>query len=109
MHKGKFSAEQLHTWANLIQMKKHASYDDPPDYPFFRGHAGQHAGHTSKENLPSHPEGVPPSQRLNMRSELIDQLGKCVSLREKGALSDEEYQELQKSIMTDIKSVSVPQ
>ena len=24
-HKGKFSAEQLHTWANLIQMKKHAS------------------------------------------------------------------------------------
>ena len=85
-------------------MEKHASFDDPPDYLFFRGRAGWHAGHTSKENLPSHPEGAPPSQQLNMRSELIGQLGKCASLCEKGVLSDEEYQELQKSIMTDIKT-----
>ena len=43
-----------------------------------------------------------------MRSELIDQLGKCVNLLEKGALSQDEYQGLQSSIMSDIKTVSLP-
>jgi len=28
----------LHTWASLIQMKRHTSLDEPPDYPFFRGY-----------------------------------------------------------------------
>ena len=50
----------------------------------------------------------PPGKRLNMRSELIDQFGKCVNLLEKGVLSDQEYRELQQSIMTDIRNVSVP-
>lgn len=29
-HGSKYSAEQLHTWANLVQMKMHSSFDDPP-------------------------------------------------------------------------------
>ena len=37
-HGGKYSEEKLHTWANLIEMKKHTSLDKPPDYPFFRGY-----------------------------------------------------------------------
>ena len=36
-HGGKYPEEKLHTWANLIQMKKHSSLDEPPDYPFFQG------------------------------------------------------------------------
>ena len=36
-HGDKYSSEQLRTWANLIQLKKHSSLDAPPDYPFFRG------------------------------------------------------------------------
>ena len=28
-HNTKYSPEQLHTWANLIQMKKHSCFDDP--------------------------------------------------------------------------------
>ena len=31
---GKYSPEQLHTWAHLIHMKKHSSYTEPPDKPF---------------------------------------------------------------------------
>ena len=33
---GKYSPEQLHMWAHLIHMKKHSSYNEPPDKPFFR-------------------------------------------------------------------------
>ena len=36
-HGDKYSSEQLRTWANLIQLKKHSSLDTPPDYPFIRG------------------------------------------------------------------------
>ena len=36
-HGDKYSSEQLHTWANLIQLKRHSSLDTPPDYSFFRG------------------------------------------------------------------------
>ena len=31
----KYTPEQLHCWANLIQMKKHASYESPPEYRYF--------------------------------------------------------------------------
>ena len=114
-HNTKYSPEQLHTWANLIQMKKHSSFDDPPNYPFFRGYTKR----VAQQDVSTTPvkqgnavvrvsPGVSPGKRLSMRSELIDQLGKCVSLLEKGALSQEEYDELQKNIKTDIKSFSEP-
>ena len=31
---GKYTDHQLRSWAHLIQMKKHGSYDEPPDKPF---------------------------------------------------------------------------
>ena len=31
-----FTPEQLHTWAHIIQMNKHSSYDTAPDKYFFR-------------------------------------------------------------------------
>ena len=33
---GKFSPEQILVWANMLQMKKHTSYDEPPNKAFFR-------------------------------------------------------------------------
>ena len=111
-HETTYSPEQLHTWANLIQMKKHLSLDCPPNYPFFRGNkkqSDQGKGTPLKSacNTLGSTAEASPSKRLSMRSELINQLGKCVNLLEKGALSEDEYQELQKSIMTDIKTVSL--
>ncbi len=32
----RYPEEKLRAWAYLIRMKKHASYDEPPDLPFFR-------------------------------------------------------------------------
>lgn len=43
-----------------------------------------------------------------MRSELIDELDKCVNLLEKGAFSQEEYEELQGSITRDNTIVALP-
>ena len=106
-HKSEYSAEQLHTWANLIQMKKHESFDNPPNYPFFRGYKRQAQDKASPSSFGSQtPAAISPGRRLNMRSELIDQLGKCVNLFEKGALSHDEYQDMQKTIVTEIKTVS---
>ena len=36
-HEKNYTVEQLHAWAQLMQIKKHGSLDDPPDYPFFKG------------------------------------------------------------------------
>ena len=32
-HGSKYNVEKLNHWAHLILMKKHASYDNPPEYP----------------------------------------------------------------------------
>ena len=33
---GVYTEHQLRSWVHLIQMKKHSSYDTPPDKPFWR-------------------------------------------------------------------------
>ena len=34
-HGANYSSKQLRTWAHLIQMQRHESFDTPPDKPFF--------------------------------------------------------------------------
>ena len=60
---GKYPEEKLRMWGHLIQMGKHASYDEPPDLPFFRGRAKK----TSVADPPSlaHPN-VPDSGTSNV-------------------------------------------
>ena len=31
----KYTPEQYHAWAQLVQLGRHSSYDEAPDYPFF--------------------------------------------------------------------------
>ena len=95
-HKDGYSAEQLRAWAHMIEMKRHESYDVPPDKPFFR---------KSRSTVlrPTETCGVSPGKRINMRSECIDQLDKWHRLMERGAISPEQYSELQKTILADIK------
>lgn len=64
----KYTPEQLHCWANLIQMKKHSSYDSPPQYRYF---GKKSAGGTSSGT----PPPVSPGKRIH-HSECIDQLTK---------------------------------
>ena len=91
-HQGShYTPEQLHCWANLIQMKKHDSFDAPPDKPFF-----------GKQRTPNAAVSSP-GKRIGLRTQCIDQLTKWHKLREDGVISDEEYREMHKTIMSDIK------
>ena len=36
-HGNGFKVEHLNAWAHLIQVGKHSSYDNPPNYPYFTG------------------------------------------------------------------------
>ena len=49
--------------------------------------------------------GVSPGKRLGMRSQCLDQLGKCIDILDKGGLSQAEFNELQKAILADIKTL----
>lgn len=114
-HGDKYSSEQLHTWANLIQLKRHSSLDTPPDYPFFRGRKKKQDSESSAESKRSaSPKrgdssspvpSVSPGKRLGMRSQCLDQLGKCIDILDKGGLSQAEFNELQKAILADIKTL----
>ena len=88
----KFTPEQLQTWAHMIHMKKHDSYEYPPDKPFF-----------GKQRKPTTAAALSPGRRINMRSECIDQLEKWHKLMECGAISNEQYAELKDTILKDIK------
>ena len=94
-----FSDEQIRTWAHMISMHRHDSYELPPDKPFFR-----------KRKVPKVPSGddgtgVSPGKKLSMRSECIDQLHKWHDLYEKRAISKEQYEEFQRSILGDMKRI----
>ena len=88
----KYTPEQLHCWANLIHMKKHDAYDNPPNKPFF-GKQGKPAVSVSS-----------PGKCIGLRTQCIDQLTKWHKLKEDGVISDAEYQEMHKTIMGDIKT-----
>ena len=92
-----YSVEQIRVWAHMIQMKQHTSYDDPPDKPFFR--------HSKRlKDKSSRSEGtMSPAKRINLGTECINQLDKWHMLLEKGAITSEQYQQLQDTILDDIK------
>jgi len=95
-HACKFSPEQFRAWAHMIQLKKHESYDVPPSKPFFGRGKGKHL-----KDTPS--VGISPGKRINLRTECINQLDKWHDLMEKKVISEEQYEELRESILSDIK------
>jgi len=101
-HKGKYSAEQLRTWAHLLQMGKHESYDEPPDKPFFRE---KKSSALSAVNTSTQPVSISSGKKVNMRNELINQLEKWYQLLEIGAISQTQYAELKDTILLDIKEL----
>ena len=109
-HKGAYSSEQIWAWAHLIQLKKHGSYDSPPDKPFFRGRKSMSK---SVNEQPGTPDGkaakptssVSPSRKIILCTEILDQLQKWHALLESGAVTQAQYDELQHTILTDIKGL----
>ena len=83
-------------------MKKHSSYDEPPDKPFFRNSKSV-KGKTNTSSSGS-SDGMSPAKRINLRTECINQLDKWHMLLEKGAITSDQYQQLQDTILGDIKN-----
>lgn len=77
-------------------MKKHSSYDIPPNKPFWK---------TPKKKVPpnSNEITVSPSKRVNLRGQCVQQLLKLHELLEKGGISKEQYDEMQRSIMEEVR------
>ena len=98
-HGEKYTKEQTRAWAVLIQMGRHDSYDSPPNKHFFTVNKKMAGASTS--SMP----GISPGKRLNMRSECIDQLEKWHRLMQNGAITPEQYKEIQDNILSDIKKV----
>ncbi len=114
-HGNQYSGEKCNAWTHLIHVGKHDSHDDPPDLPYFRGTKKRKLQTASegRENSPPSPQAASksspsiitsPSKRVGLRSQCIEQLVKWHSLLEKGAISQLQYDEMQKAIMEEIKS-----
>ncbi len=107
-HHGKYSPEQFRTWAQ-IHVHKHESHDEPPDKPFIRGTKRpcprEQESCTSPKGKRPATTAISPAQRLNMRSELIDQLQKWHNFREMGAISPQEHDDLQQTILKDLRNL----
>ena len=99
-HEENFTPEQLRTWAHMIQMKKHSSYDAPPDKPFFRSKSKKTTGALAVTDT-----SISSVNKVNMRSECIQQIDKWYDLKQKGAISEAQYEELQAVILSDIKNL----
>ena len=103
-----FSDEQIRTWAHLIQMGKHSSYDFPPDKPFWRNHRNVSTGESSTTSATPDRSKAPvvtisPGKRVNLRGQCVEQLLRLHQLMEKGGISKAEYDEMQESIMAEVK------
>jgi len=122
-HGNKYSVEQYHAWAQLIQIGKQESYDKPPNFPFFVGrkqdgnkssahiHGSETstraatstsaAGSTASTNTTS-ISVISPGKRINLRTECIQQLQQLGELLEKGNITHDQYEKLQSTILNDI-------
>ena len=92
-HEEKYSPEQFHCWANLIRMRRHESFEAPPNKPFFGKHNSSQASGTVSS----------PGKRIQLRTQCIDQLTKWHRLMEDRVITKDEYEEMHKTIMSDIK------
>ena len=92
-----FSDEQLRSWAHLIQMGKHSSYEKPPDKPFWKNCRASSGSSSSG----STPASASPSKRIQLRGQCVEQLLCWHELLERGAITQTVFDEMQASIMTE--------
>lgn len=104
-HGNKYTLEQLRMWAQLIRYGKHDSTDEPPDKPFWKGHKRHDVSQVPSAKRFATVANVSPIKKVSVRSELLDQLAKWHKLNENGVVSNEEYEELKKTILSDIKEL----
>ena len=101
---GPYSEEQLCSWAHLIQMKKHTSYDVPPNKPFWKVRSAHSDKSVSGSSSVSSEASVSPYKWINLRGQCVQQLLQLHELLEKGGISKEQYDDMQSTIMDEVKN-----
>ena len=90
----------------MVYLKTHDSLDNPPDKPFFTGQRKRPSPENTQSLVSKKPTtGVSPGRRVNIRSELIDQLKKCKDLIDSGSITKEVFDELHCNILADLKKL----
>lgn len=105
-----YTDEQIRSWAHLIQMKKHSSYDCPPNKRFWkvaqpkRPSTGSSSLSTCTfDTVTPDAVNVSPGKRVNLRGQCVQQLLQLHELLEKGGINKQQYDEMQSTIMGDVK------
>lgn len=93
----------------MINMKTWTSLDKPPNKPFVT-HSRKRSKAKCSTGVETPATKKPPSiaspgRKVGVRTELIDQLDKFYKLKESGAISSTEYDELRSNILSDIKNL----
>ena len=104
-HGTTYTPEPYHAWAQLIQMGKQSSYDEPPQYTFFKV-----APKKSSSSAAVEPGAVStvnsPGKRVRLRTELFTQHEKLEGLFRQGSkVTREQCDELKNNIMADIRKL----
>ena len=104
-HGDAFSVEKLNCWAHMLNVGRHSSYDEPPDFPFFKRpkndkHSGASVSGTSSAVSTAADS---PTKRVGLRAQCIDQLSKWHALLIAGGIDQQQYDELKDTILGDIK------
>ena len=92
-------------WAHMLRLGKHDSSDEPPDLPFWRGRKRAQLNVETPAPKKVAVDSATSTSRVSVRSELLDQLSKWHKLNTDGVVSNVEYEELKKTILTDIKQL----
>ena len=103
-HTGDYTEEKLRAWAHLIQMEKHTLLI--PSHLIC--HISRDANvqtHRYLIPLHKHQQAYLHASDFNMRTACIEQLDKWYSLLEKGGITQQQYDQLQEKIMSDMLSM----
>ena len=104
-HSKVYKPEQLRAWANMVQMQKHTSLKEPPSGRFFKTHKSTNQEPTLETSVTTECKApLSPAEKLALRTQCIEQLEQWHGLMEKGAISQEQYTDIQARVLDEMKN-----
>ena len=116
-HGNLYSPEQKSAWAHMIELGKHNSISQPPKKRFFQSQEHSESTSEASHSSASTSTGASistaatptlvtsPGRRVSICSECIDQLKKWHSLVDCGAITKEQHDEIQGTILSDVRKL----
>lgn len=132
-HSKKYTVPQYRLWAKFIQMKRHDSFDIPPNIPLITGtpdsrkhvkkdtvsdalagaataivkalNGSPKKRSNTSESIPL-SQGISPNSHANLRRKHLEDIRMLHSLYEDGIISDHEYQEQKENILCTLRSLT---